>query len=204
MRLFLLSLISFSFFTFGLTVTDSGEKKSKIPKYNTTVKLEISASEDIKNQIYSYISRELRSLGDVEIVENNPEWIIDIVALQVKDKNSYDRGVAFSIVIEKGYKIDVNILLSVVKDAFKINSDDWEKLKKRKNLEEIFTVIITNGGNRDLLARDLVDHSLRIDNTENINNLCKEIVADFDAEYLKKERDMWQKISNMLSKVSNK
>lgn len=205
MRLFLLSLISVSFFTFGLPVTDAGEEKSKIPKYKTTVKLEISASKELENQIYSYLSRELRSLGDVQLVENDPEWFIHIVALQVKDKTGFIGGVVFSIVIEKGYKIPVDILLLAVMDVFQISSDDWEKLKeKRQKLEETFTTIITNGLIRDLLARDLVLHSLRTDTPDNIHNLCKDIVADFDAEFLKKERDSRQKLIDMFSKVSNK
>ena len=181
-----------------------GNEKAKVSKYltqeyTTSVRLEISASEEIENQIYSYFSRELRSLGDVELVEDNPEWIIHIVALQAKDRTGYSGGVIFSVVIEKVYEIHVKDLLLVVRGIFKINDDDWKELKeKRQSLEKLFTVIITDNNVRDNI-RDLVHHSLRTDKIENTHSLCKEIVADFDAELLKKERDTWRRLSELLS-----
>lgn len=181
-----------------------GNEKAKIPKYltqeyTTTVRLEISASEEIENQIYSYFSRELRSLGDVELVEDNPEWIIHIVALQAKDRTGYIEGVIFSIVIEKVYEIHVEDLLSAVKIIFKISDDDWKELKeKRQSLEELFTLISTDNNVRDNI-RDLVSHSLQIGSSHNTQNICQEIVADFDAELLKKERDTWRRVSELLS-----
>ena len=180
-----------------------GNEKAKISKYltqeyTTTVRLEISASEEIENQIYSYFSRELRSLGDVELVEDNPEWIIHIVALHAKDRTGYIGGVIFSVVIEKVYEIHVEDLLLMVKGTFQISDDDWKKLKeKRQSLEELFTVIITDNHIRDNI-RDLVHHSLRT-SSHDIQNICQEIVTDFDAELLKKERDTWRRVSELLS-----
>ncbi len=47
----------------------------------------------------SYLNRELRSRNDVEIVENDPEWIIYMVAVELKTVGGYKSGVAISTVI---------------------------------------------------------------------------------------------------------
>ncbi|MGB2808773.1 MAG: hypothetical protein WBC22_13600, partial [Sedimentisphaerales bacterium] len=70
--------------------------------------------------------------------------------------------------------------------------------EKRQSLEELFTVIITDNHIRDNI-RDLVHHSLRTGSSHDIQNICQEIIADFDAELLKKDRDTWRRVSELLS-----
>jgi hypothetical protein len=196
MRLFILSLISFSFFTFGLPVTVSAEEKFEAKKYSTTVKLVISAQEESENQIYSYISRELRSLGDVKLVKDNSTWTIDIIASQIKDKTGYIGGITFSIVILKRFDIPVESLMLAVRAAFGISPEHLEKSRELRQfmeeqfnfLEETFTEINTTCN-----ISNIVHHSIRAGDNKDLQSICQEIVADFDAEHLKKERDKRQK-----------
>ncbi|GAH41599.1 unnamed protein product, partial [marine sediment metagenome] len=52
----------------------------------------------MKNKIRSYLSRELRSLGDVSIVDEHPDWEISIIALEVR-RSGYKHGVSMSVLI---------------------------------------------------------------------------------------------------------
>jgi hypothetical protein len=47
--------------------------------------LNIDAEDAIKNQLTSYITRELRSLGDVVIVQENPHWSLDILGIELSN-----------------------------------------------------------------------------------------------------------------------
>jgi hypothetical protein len=175
----------------------SGNGKTEIPKFSTTVQLSIAASDEIRNLVHSYLSRELRSLGDVKLVEDNPEWIIDIIASQVKDKTGYVGGVEFSIVIIHRYDQEtVEMLLRAVKAALQINSEDWEKLKETKqyaDLEILFKQL--SDGNRSYI----VHHSLRAGSTKDMQTICQEIIADFDTEHLKKERQTFLRAQQEMS-----
>lgn len=176
----------------------SGNEKTEIPKFSTTVQLSIAAPYEIKNLVHSYLSRELRSLGDIKLVENDPEWIIDIIACQVKDRTGYVGGVMFSVVIEKRYRMPVELLMSTVRSAFRITSDDWNKLKEtRQYLEEAFTEIDTACN-----FKDLVHHKLRTGNSRDMQSICQEIVADFDAEHLNKQRETFLRIQGKMSKYN--
>lgn len=60
------------------------------------VKLEVSCNDEIKNEIYSYLSRELRSLGDVVLVDSNEYYTIQIVGMTTKTKDGYNAGITLS------------------------------------------------------------------------------------------------------------
>lgn len=110
MKKFFLLFASLLLIAAFISLTVANSKKPETPKFSTTVTLEISANEDeIKNQVYSYISREIRSLGDVQIlednsnwiVEENTDWVIQVVALQQENKAGLVTGVSISSVILK-------------------------------------------------------------------------------------------------------
>jgi len=56
--------------------------------FSPKVKLDILGDKSIKGQITSYLSRELRSLGDVTIIDEVSgkgidEWVLEIIVLEV-------------------------------------------------------------------------------------------------------------------------
>ena len=65
------------------------------------VKVEISAPEEIKNQIQQYVAVQLRSLGDVQIVEVEPDWSIEIVTTQLTDSNGTLQALGLSFIIQQ-------------------------------------------------------------------------------------------------------
>ena len=69
---------------------------------NFKVMVDIKDEESYERELKSYIGRELRTLGDVDIVydKNETEYIIDIVVLKVSSSG-----------IHAGYAVSANIIL---------------------------------------------------------------------------------------------
>jgi len=148
---------------------------TRIPKYTTTVKLEIEAVEDLKDPIYSYISKELRSFGDVTIVDYNAEWTVAMKATEILLKDGTKTGhIAISTIGTQPvpfYKVFQYI----------IEESAYQYLKrccKRYN--------------------NLVYHQLNISNKGNLQNTCKKIVVDFDVDVLEPARKKRQEMVDYL------
>jgi hypothetical protein len=65
------------------------------------IKLAVSAREERKNQIRGLIAAELLSRGPVQLVEEDPDWTIEIVTTELADANGAATAVALSFVIEQ-------------------------------------------------------------------------------------------------------
>lgn len=188
MRTIALSLISALLivsFVFISTADSEKVKALKALKHSTTVGLDISAHDEIKNQVYSYISRELRSLGDVKLVENDPNWTIQVVAMQIENKLKVKTGVAVSVVIIKRRYV-VKTLLYFCENFLEISPQELME-KKGIDLEKSFTILTDS-------LKDIRGHSLRVGSTEDMQSICQGIVADFDAEHLKEDREVFKKM----------
>jgi len=193
MRTIALSLISALLIVAFMSISTADSEKVKALKslkHSTTVGLDISAHDEIKNQVYSYISRELRSLGDVKLVENDPNWTIQVVAMQIENKLKAKTGVAVSVVIIKRRYV-VKTLLLMVENVFQISPQELME-KKSVDLEKAFKNL-TDG------LKDIRGHSLRVGSTEDMQSICQQIVADFDAEHLKQDREEFKRMLDFFS-----
>ncbi len=178
-----------------ISLAVANSKKSELRKYSTTVTLEISAEEDeIKNQVYSYISRELRALGDVQLLEDNSvwavkgntEWVIQIIAMQQKDKAGRIIGWVMSSVILKPILRDRDFKLFMLSKALKGEYDEklWQEL-----FEQLRTSCIVYG------------HEIRSGSPEDLQSNCKGIVAKFDSKCLKESRKIHQQLWKQINKL---
>lgn len=77
------------------------------------VGLSITANERLKNEITSYISRELRSLGDVSVSEISGDYFISIIAIELS-KNEISFGYVISFTVTE--PLDNNKIASLIKD----------------------------------------------------------------------------------------
>lgn len=100
-----------------LATFSSHAADTKSLRFSTKVKVSISAPDNIKGSVSSYLNRELRSLNDVEIVGNDPEWIIYMVAVELKTVGGYKSGVAISTVIVQPF--DNQLLPGLFQPKFK-------------------------------------------------------------------------------------
>jgi len=144
-------------------------QKNQLPPFSARVSVSVSADENIKGLIESYIGRELRSLGDVVVTDEKPEWIINIVALELENRAGTKTGLALSIVILEPFN---RILV--------------QGMLQRKYKEPAL-----------LLMKNLVEyngHWLRVGSNDDLRQICSSIVADFDTQYLKARRELYQKI----------
>lgn len=140
-----------------------------LPPFSARVSVVVSADNNIKPKVESYIDRELRSLGDVVVTDDNPDWILNIVALESKTKGGYESGVVLSVVALKSF--DKEAVMSTVSARNK----GWVS-DAISNLHEFSS------------------HSLRIGAPEELRSICSGIVADFDTKFLQPQRKYWQTV----------
>ncbi|MHC4068757.1 MAG: hypothetical protein ACYSR8_04155 [Planctomycetota bacterium] len=158
-----------------ICIAVSAENEIKPFKFRTTVKLKVSCgNKALKNQIYSYISQELRSLGDVTVVDDDEsEWVYQIIAVEqeyfVGDRKKTG-NVMMSLVTLRRSNLYVNL-------EERLNKEDYENLKKR--CSSLFFVS---------------KHDLRSTPKTALQGICKEVVAQFDVEDLEIERKVWQEM----------
>lgn len=65
------------------------------------VKVDVSANEEIKSQIQEYLAVQFESLGDVQMVRENPDWTIGIVTTKLTDSSGTMRALGISFVIQQ-------------------------------------------------------------------------------------------------------
>jgi len=139
-------------------------------QFSAKVKVAISAAENLKGPVSSYLNRELRSLNDVEIVDDNSEWNINVIAMDLQTIGGYKSGVALSAVIFDSF--DNKLLL------------DWFQPK----FKEI-------GANLTSGLSYHPDLLLKVGSADHLQELCKAIVVDFDAQILEKYRKEFRRMN---------
>src|SRR5688572_19247664 len=94
------------FCIWSIEAEDKGAVKREIPKFQAYVRLIVSGDETIKDEVTSFISRELRQLGDVTITRDEPPaesfirvWTISIIAADNKIQNGTTIGYSLSAVV---------------------------------------------------------------------------------------------------------
>lgn len=146
-------------------------------QFSAKVQVSVSADDNIKGQVESYIKRELRSLQDVTLVDEGADWELSIVAMEVSTKSGYKSGVILSVVILSPFN---NQMLSGM-------------------LQEKYKEFVTN------LTKGLYwypGHWLRIDSNDQLRSLCVELVADFDSKKLEESRKQHREIMKIIESSS--
>jgi hypothetical protein len=144
------------------------------------VKVSVSADNNIKGQVESYIKRELRSLQDVTLVDEGADWELSILAMEISTKDGYKSGVVISAVILRLFD---NQMISVM-------------------LQEKYRELGIN------LTNNLYwysGHWLRAGSNDKLRSLCVELIAHFDSEELEVGRKLHREVAKTFeSKVPNK
>lgn len=164
-------------FLFVLAMPSSHADDVNDLRYSAKVKVDISASDNINGVVSSYLKRELRSLTDVEIVENNPEWIINILVVELETVGGHKNGVAISTVITS-----------------QLRSQSLSELFQPKYSD--LGLRLTSG------LKKVGSHWLNIGSSNDLQNLCKEIVADFDTKHLEEDRKLHREMREEFLQVT--
>jgi hypothetical protein len=153
-------------------------------KFSATVKLQVSSRDaDLKNLITSYVSRELRALGDVRLVEEpDYDYLISIVAFWSPSGTE-----------RLGYTISA---LTQARLA------DWQLAQLLKGNSEKLSDGLVNFI-RYKYHRD-VDHVLLTGREGQLGAACASIVADLDADELKEQRASHEKMVELFRRKTDK
>ena len=148
------------------------------PKFSATVQLLLQCDDaPLKSQFTSYLSRELRSLGDVAIVEEKPDFQISAIIMTIQTREDES---------PRGFVIAVR--------TTKPETTEWWTAEW---LKRFLGVVGVEKLKLDLLK---VEHegdmhnlqfSLATGSLDHVQQTCLQIIADFDTEVLGPERKLW-------------
>ena len=127
------------------------------------VKLIVSASGGIRDAVSKCLDRELRTLQDVQMVNETPEWEISVLALSVQSTRGYRGGIAMSAVFLPRF--------------------DNEKIAR----------LFQSSGKAAGLAQtsnlwERPGHYLHIDASDRLEIMCRQVAADFETRKLDRNR----------------
>ena len=173
------ALIILILLTVMLLSTAGKETKKTIPqlpKFSTSVWLRIRGDSQLKDDVNRYISSQLRSLGDVQMVKYKPERILDIHAHRIYTPLTYDSpaspfGFSLSIVILKSAWINIDNLKTLSEG--RINEKDRDMLMRFVGQTYLYPSHMAWSG-KDLQA------------------LCQQAIKYFDTELVKLDRERHQ------------
>ena len=143
-------------------------------RWNARVKLQVSASEELSPLLISLLSSELRSLGDIAIVETEPEYTIGLIAVTNR--------VGGRVV---GYTLSTLVESHLTEGALNLLSEEL-KTSAYKSL----LVGLVKG------MSSVSEHSITAISPEDLERTCKKIVADVDVKTFQVSRDLQQKIND--------
>ena len=173
-----------------LSTAGKETKKSipQLPKFSTSVWLRIRGDSQLKDDVNRYITMELRSLGDVQMVRYKPERIFDIHAHRIytprtKDSLASPFGFSLSIVILKSAWINIDNLKALSEG--RINEKDREMLMRFIGQTYLYPSHMAWSG-KDLQA------------------LCQEAIKYFDTELVKLDRERHQELRREVKQLRQK
>lgn len=145
-----------------------------VPARTTRVLIDVGCDDvALKSRITSFISREMRSLGDIEITDVNPSYKISVVAISVTLKSGYTAGHAVSTVISRP-----------------LGNWSWALSKELtpENRESISSIISDH--------ESLEKHGLFVGSEDGLRSSLEEMIAEFDAQELEPMRRFWNNRKN--------
>lgn len=169
----------------GLFAQEKQENQKPI-KYSTKIKINISANDKIKGELTSYLTRELRELNDVTIVDKKADWVLEILGIDLETKNGYKNGFCISVIILKPFG-NGDLIVAFLQDTT-IERTQWSNLAKAVYSINTNTDVFLN-------AYSFCGSWIRTGAPDEMKKVCQGVIADFDSEYLEPERKQWQIIN---------
>jgi hypothetical protein len=143
---------------------------------NTTwkVSLYVSINEpDLKDEVMSFLMRELRTLGDINIVaeDSSPEYSLRVTGFKTTNQGGKTTGYVFSVLFLQ--PISRGLVDLILKD--KLSSVDL------KSAQASFAN-----------ATFIKDSQLYTGPTDNVRKQCEDITVSFDRTVMQPARDGWE------------
>lgn len=143
--------------------------------FRETVKVSVTIQDsNARDQISSYLKRELRSFKDVDVVDNDPSYEVAIVGITTKTRGGYGTGYALSV-----------SFLSHENYA-------WLKGYLKPEYVDLMTKMPS--------YRRFITSLVSVGSTDDLQSMCRNIIAAFDSDALESGRQMRQKFIDNLEK----
>lgn len=141
-------------------------------KFSVKVAVSVTADGELRENVESYLKRELRTLGDVQIVETNFEFRIFVIAI-TNDLGGRDSGFALGVTVARP--------MSLLKEEARWLTHEKLGSEDLKSLEKLFDAeLIYDGGSIHVCGRNALRKS------------CESIITSFDAKTLEPQRESFQ------------
>lgn len=131
--------------------------------------------EFLRNQIQSYLGRELRELRDISIVDDSagPDYEIDVVAYRVNNSLGMPIGVAMAVVAFERFKSD--FVLRLISGR----------------VSDVAYGTISAG----LKGKGAIDtFEMQTGSVDDLESICKTMVADIDSKDFDPARRSWNRL----------
>lgn len=132
------------------------------------VKVNVTAPTDVEDQIHGYLSRQLLTIPDLQLVgEGEADFEIVIAATRTRTVSGTENGFALSIAIIKPF----SSFSAGLAEALQLSPEQSDLLQN-----------VTAG------VRDVRDLWLRTGSGDDLGRVLQQIVMDFDAQHLEEMR----------------
>jgi hypothetical protein len=148
--------------------------------FSVRVQLDVSAQKDMERRVTDYLTRDLRSLGDVLLVETNPEWVLSIIAAELESQSGDKTGVVLSIT-----------LLAPFDDRFFKEYVIPDCAQKGPRVKHFIDLSLAD-------LYQLRDHWVEVG--PNLESVCSSLTANFNKRHLEEQRKIWQAVLKDLQK----
>ena len=148
------------------------------PMIDVTVK--VSAHEDVRAPICEYLATGLRSLGDVQLVQEDPDWTIEVITTRLEDPNGALQAVGLSFVVEQHgpHMMMLEALAQACRYFIETGYLRCQRLDHdmRRLLEGV--AVLPKPKRLSLVAK----HRMTVVTPDRLPQACREIVTCFDAQ----------------------
>ena len=148
------------------------------PMIDVTVK--VSAHEDVRGPICKYLATGLRSLGDVQLVQEDPDWTIEVITTRLEDPNGALQAVGLSFVVEQHgpHMMMLEALAQACRYFIETGYLRGQQLDQdmRRLLEGV--AVLPKPERLSLVAK----HRMTVVTPDRLPQACREMVACFDAQ----------------------
>jgi len=148
--------------------------------FSARVQLDVSAQKEIERKVTGYLTREFRLLGDVVLVETNPEWVLSVIAAVLENESGDKTGMVLSVTLLAPF--DARFFKEYV------TPDCVQNSPRLKNFIDVSLA--------DLYQ--LRDHWVEVG--PDLASVCNSLVENFNKRHLDERRKIWQAILEDLQK----
>lgn len=138
--------------------------------FSARIKLTVTAGEDIAHEMGQYVSHALSSFPDVRLVQEEAEWTLIVLGVPIQSPNGKTYGIALSTVVTKT-----------------VDQQLQESLRSGPLLDPT-SASVTSPAQVEAFRGTW----LRIGARRRMQQLCEQIVAEFNSRYLDAQRSTRQ------------